>query len=253
MTCQASQNILDIEHLSLRFGAVVASDDLSLQVRPGEIHALIGPNGAGKTTLISQIYGALRPDKGHIFLDGEDITHLSVTQRVHKGLSRSFQISNVLMDFTVLENAIITAQAISHKAFCFFKPAFSDSELIEQAIQILGPVGLADKGHMPVNSLSHGERRLLELGLAMAGTPKLLLLDEPLAGSGAQESHFMTEVIASLKGRTSILLIEHDMDAVFQLADRLTVLVEGQSIACGTAQEISASPDVRLAYLGSEV
>ncbi len=245
-------DILKIENLTLRFGAITASDNISLTVRTGEIHALIGPNGAGKTTLVSQIYGALRPDAGRIIFDGEDISTTTIAARVHKGLARSFQISNVLMEFTVLENAILTCQALSHSAWRFFKPAFTDSQLITAAQAILAPVGLLDRKDRQVSALSHGERRLLELALAMAGSPKLLLLDEPMAGTGPQESRFMTDLIAGFKGNTSILLIEHDMDAVFSLADRLTVLVEGQSIACGTPAEVSADQRVRAAYLGSE-
>ncbi|MDA9765046.1 ABC transporter ATP-binding protein [Alphaproteobacteria bacterium] len=247
-----SSPILQLDGVMKSYDALLATNNVSLDVVAGEIHALIGPNGAGKTTLIKQIYGSERPDSGRILLNGEDITSLSVPKRVRKGIGRSFQISNVLTDFTMRENAIIAAQAQRQEAFQFFLPAFDDASLIEDAMVILDAVGLTPKADILVSELAHGERRLLELALAMAGEPCLLLLDEPMAGAGPQESQYMTDIISALRARHGILLIEHDMDAVFALADRITVLVEGAVIAHGASAEISQNPAVREAYLGRE-
>lgn len=244
--------VLDLQQLEKSFGALKATDAVSLTVEKGEIHALIGPNGAGKTTLVGQIYGGIQPDQGQVRLDGEDITSLSVPQRVRKGIGRSFQITNVLMDFTVLENAMIAEAARLGQAFRFLRPAFSDASLREGALEMLARVGLVDRQAVEVSALSHGERRLLELALALAAAPKLLLLDEPMAGTGPDESRQIADIIAGLKHDAAILLIEHDMDAVFRLADRITVLVEGAVLATGTPAEISRNADVRQAYLGDE-
>jgi branched-chain amino acid transport system ATP-binding protein len=244
--------VLRLDNISKSFGALVATSDLSLEVRAGEIHALIGPNGAGKTTLIQQIYGALSPDSGTITLNGEDITSVSVPARVRKGIGRSFQISNVLTGFSVLENAIIAEQARHGHCFSFISPAFCDAGLIDGANRLLDRVGLVGRASQQVSELAHGERRMLELALALAGAPSLLLLDEPMAGAGAEESRHMTQIIDQLRGRVAILLIEHDMDAVFRLADRITVLVEGRIIAVGTPDEISRNPQVKAAYLGDD-
>ena len=247
-----SQPVLKLQNLNKSFGALKATSDLSMTVMPGEIHALIGPNGAGKTTLIQQIYGALRPDSGQVSLNGNEITALSVPDRVRAGIGRSFQISNVLMDFTVMENGIIAEQARLGQSFRFLQPAFSDARLIEGAKAILQRVGLEKRAKQRVGDLAHGERRMLELALALAASPSLLLLDEPMAGAGPEDSQRMAEIIEGLRGKVAILLIEHDMDAVFRLADRLTVMVEGAVIAAGTAAEISANEAVKLAYLGGE-
>src|SRR5210317_666139 len=244
--------VLELRGLNKSFGALTATSNLSLTVMPGEIHALIGPNGAGKTTLIQQIYGALRPDSGQVFLNGRDLTGLSVPERVRTGIGRSFQISNVLMDFTVLENGMIAEAARRGQSFRFLRPAFSDSNLIKGASAILDRVGLLDRAHLPVGDLAHGDRRMLELALALAASPSLLLLDEPMAGAGPDEGQRMTKIIEALRGTVAILLIEHDMDAVFRLADRLTVLVEGSVIAAGTVAEISQNQAVKSAYLGDE-
>ena len=244
--------VLQLHGLDKSYGALRATNDVSLGVKSGQIHALIGPNGAGKTTLIKQIFGSERPDSGRILLNGEDVTGLSVPQRVRKGIRRSFQISNLLMDFTIRENAIIAAQAWRKEAFRFFAPAFEDRDLISDAMVILDSVGLTDKADIKVSMLAHGERRLLELALAIAGEPCLLLLDEPMAGAGPQESQHMTSIIKGLRQHHAILLIEHDMDAVFSLADRITVLVEGAVIAQGDSNEISQNFAVREAYLGRE-
>ena len=243
--------VLELKGLNKFFGALHATRDLSFSVKCGEIHALIGPNGAGKTTVIQQIYGALKPDSGRVFLNGRDITSLPVSNRVRAGIGRSFQISNVLMDFTVLENAIVAEQARLGQSFRFLRPAFDDQHLIAGAQNILSRVGLEDRAEQLGSDLAHGERRVLELALALATAPQLLLLDEPMAGAGAEESQRMTQVIERLRGQVAILLIEHDMDAVFRLADRITVLVEGAVIASGTADEISNSAAVQTAYLGS--
>lgn len=244
--------VLELQRLNKFFGALHATRDLSFSVKCGEIHALIGPNGAGKTTVIQQIYGALKPDSGRVFLNGRDITSLPVPNRVRAGIGRSFQISNVLMDFTVLENAIVAEQARLGQSFRFLRPAFDDQHLIAGAQNILSRVGLEDRAEQLGSDLAHGERRVLELALALATTPQLLLLDEPMAGAGPEESQRMTQIIERLRGQVAILLIEHDMDAVFRLADRITVLVEGEVIASGTADEISNSAAVQNAYLGSE-
>ena len=245
-----SRAVLDVHGLNKSFGALHAIRDLSFRVNAGEIHALIGPNGAGKTTLIQQIYGALKPDSGRVLLNGRVITSLPIPGRVRAGIGRSFQISNVLMDFTVLENAIVAEQARLGQSFRFLKPAFDDKDLQVGAYDILRRVGLEDRASYPASDLAHGERRMLELALAMATAPQLLLLDEPMAGAGTEESQRMSEIIESLRSDVAILLIEHDMDVVFRLADRITVLVEGAVIASGIADEISNSAAVQTAYLG---
>jgi branched-chain amino acid transport system ATP-binding protein len=247
-----SKAVLELQNLHKSFGALQATRDLSICVNAGEIHALIGPNGAGKTTLIQQIYGALKPDTGTVLLNGCDITGLSVADRVQAGIGRSFQISNVLMDFTVLENAIIAEQARLQQSFRFLHPAFDDPDLQTGAHKILSRVGLDDRAAARASDLAHGERRMLELALALATRPDLLLLDEPMAGAGSQESQRMSQIINDLRGTVAILLIEHDMDAVFRLANRITVLVEGAVIATGSADQISHDAAVRAAYLGSE-
>ena len=245
-------NVLELRSLRKKFGALKATDDVSLEVEKGKIHALIGPNGAGKTTLISQIFGNLKPDSGDIFLDGKSITNTSVADRALLGIGRSFQISNVLMDFSVLENAIVAKISHSQETFRFFRPAFSDPSLIEGGFAILKRVGMEQMADRKVSDLAHGERRLLELALASAMEPLLVLLDEPMAGAGPEDTIFMTKVIAGLRGQTTILLIEHDMDVVFQLAEKISVLVEGAVIASGTPDEISKNRLVREAYLGSD-
>jgi len=244
--------VLSLDGLNKSYGALRATRDVSLRVDAGEIHALIGPNGAGKTTLVRQIYGSEAPDTGSIRLRGESVTHLSVPQRVRQGIGRSFQISNVLMEFTVLENAIIAEAARRGAAFRFLRPAFGDPELAEGARAILARVGIEARGDTRVADLAHGERRLLELALALAGDPALLLLDEPMAGAGPEETQHMIEIIGRLRGDVGILLIEHDMDAVFRLADRVTVLVEGAVIASGAPDAIAADVAVRAAYLGGD-
>ena len=244
--------VLQVESLHKSYGALQATNNVSLDVRPGEIHALIGPNGAGKTTLVHQIYGSESSDSGTIRLHGTVVNGLAVPQRVRLGIGRSFQISNVLMGFSVLENAIIAEQARRREAFRFFRPAFTDPDLIDNGMEMLARVGIDSRAAVRVADLAHGERRLLELALVLCGDPALLLLEEPMAGAGSEESQHMIDIIDRVRGHAGILLIEHDMDAVFRLADRVTVLVEGAVIASGTPAEISANRDVRTAYLGSE-
>ena len=247
-----SMTVLSVDGLNKSYGALRATQDVSLDVAAGEIHALIGPNGAGKTTLVRQIYGSEAPDTGTIRLCGSVINHLSVPQRVRQGIGRSFQISNVLMDFSVIENAIIAEAARTGSAFRFLRPAFSDPELMNGAMIILRRVGIEARADTRVADLAHGERRLLELALALAANPALLLLDEPMAGAGPEETQHMISIIDRLRGDVGILLIEHDMDAVFRLADRVTVLVEGKVIASGSPEAIAGDAAVRAAYLGDD-
>ena len=247
-----TQPVLNLQKLNKSFGALKATSDLSMTVMPGEIHALIGPNGAGKTTLIQQIYGALKPDSGQVSLNGSEITKLSVPDRVKAGIGRSFQISNVLMDFTVMENGIIAEQARLGQSFGFLQPAFSDAVLIEGAKTILQRVGLEKRAEQRVGDLAHGERRMLELALALAASPSLLLLDEPMAGAGPEDSQRMAEIIEGLRGKVAILLIEHDMDVVFTLADKITVLLNGRCIATDIPENIRKNPEVKKAYLGED-
>ena len=243
--------VLEVVDLEKSFGAVKAADRIRLTVEAGEIHALIGPNGAGKTSLVEQVYGSIRPDRGSVLLNGRDITGLRPYRRVRLGIGRSFQISTVLMDFTVGENAMVAEAARLGAAAGMLRPAFTDPALRKGAETILDRVGIGDRADMPARGLSHGERRLLELGLALSADPDLLLLDEPMAGAGPEESLRMADIISGYKGRCAMLLVEHDMDAVFRLADRITVLVEGAVIASGAPDAISGDKRVRESYLGA--
>jgi branched-chain amino acid transport system ATP-binding protein len=244
--------LLSTEGLVKRFGGLLATDTVSLEVRPGEIHALIGPNGAGKTTLIGQLTGTLAPDSGTIRFAGRDVTRLPTHARVRLGLARSFQITSVLREFTALDNVALAVQAHQGHSFRFLADARSDERLRGPARQGLEAVGLGCRADALASALSHGEQRQLEIAMSLAGDPKLLLLDEPMAGMGIEESQRMVELLRGLRGRRAMLLIEHDMDAVFALADRITVLVYGRAIASGTPDEIRAHPEVRQAYLGDE-
>ena len=244
--------LLDIRGLEKRFGGLVVTDRVNLDVRPGEIHALIGPNGAGKTTLIAQVSGALACDSGSIIFDGHDVTRRSAHQRAALGLARSFQITSIFPNFTVLENLVLAVQARSGTSFRFWQPLRREQRLHADARMILEQIGLAPLAERSACELSHGEHRQLELGLALATNPKLLLLDEPMAGMGAEESARMLGLIEGLKGRYSVLLVEHDMDAVFRLADRISVLLAGRIIATGAVDAIRANEEVRVAYLGEE-
>ena len=244
--------MLKVDGLVKRFGGLLATDHLSFHVEPGEIHAVIGPNGAGKTTLMHQLGGEIAPDEGRIVFDGRDITHEPPHRRSLAGLSRSYQITSVFVDFTVLQNVCLAAQAHAGHSFRFWKPAASEPALVATAMQALQQVGLDDRALRPVSTLAHGERRQLEIAMALATSPKLLLLDEPMAGMSHVESEAVVQLLKSLKGRYTILLVEHDMDAVFALADRITVLVYGRSIACGSPAAIRQDPVVREAYLGTQ-
>jgi len=244
-----SAPILQVADLRKSFGAVVASDGVTLDIEPGEIHAVIGPNGAGKSTLIAQLCGQLAPDGGTVIYDGEDITHLAETERPRRGMIRSFQITSIFPEFTALENVSMAVQSLQGHGFRFWKDARTDGTLTDRAMEHLRTVGLDDV-RRPVQELAHGQQRQVELAIALAMRPKLLILDEPMAGMGRAESALVVDILGSLKSRVSKLLVEHDMDAVFSLADRISVLVHGKIIATGTPGEIRADPDVRAAYLG---
>lgn len=245
-------SVLEVDALVKRYGGLLATDHFSVRIAAGELHAVIGPNGAGKSTLIGQLAGELRPDSGHIVFDGRDITHMPVHLRARLGLARSYQITSVLPEFTVLQNVMLAAQAHRGHSFKFWQALSASKELAMLARESLEQVGLLPREHVTVADLAHGERRQLELAMVLAGAPKLLLLDEPMAGMSQAESERMTEQLRTLKGRYAILLVEHDMDAVFALADQITVLVYGRAIATGTAAQIRDNAEVRAAYLGDE-
>jgi len=245
-----SEPMLQIDRLAKRFGGIVATDDVILNVAPGELHAIIGPNGAGKTTLIAQLSGQLSPDSGRIRFNGRDITGLPMHKRSARGLARSFQITSLFLDLSVLDNVALAVQAHAGHSFHFWRDARKERDLREPARAALERVGLIDRADRPAAALSHGEHRLLELAMALAGNPRMLLLDEPMAGLGPEESARMVEMLRALKKDFTILLVEHDMEAVFALADRITVLVYGRVIASGTPDEIRANDQVREAYLG---
>jgi len=242
--------LLEVVGLTKRFGGVVASDAISLTLMPGELHAIIGPNGAGKTTLIGQLTGETAPDSGRIRFAGRDITALPVYRRSRFGLARSFQISSLFPEFTALENVALAVQAHSGHSFRFWGNARREAALREPARAALGRVGLAERDGMLVADLSHGERRALEIAMALATAPRMVLLDEPMAGMGPEESSRLVETLRRLKSNVTILLIEHDMDAVFALADRISVLVDGRIIASGAPAAIRTDVAVRQAYLG---
>ncbi len=241
---------LQIDKLVKRFGGLTATDHLSLVLEPGEIHAVIGPNGAGKTTLINQLSGELLPDEGRIVLDGLDLTHKPPHGRALAGLGRSYQITSVFAEFNVLQNVALAVQAHAGHSFGFWRPAARESALIEPARAALAQVGMLDLADRPVAALAHGQRRQLEIAMTLATGAQLLLLDEPMAGMSHAESEGVVALLQRLKGRYTILLVEHDMDAVFALADRITVLVYGRAIATGTPDAIRADAAVREAYLG---
>jgi branched-chain amino acid transport system ATP-binding protein len=242
--------ILRTQRLFKRFGGLVATDGLDLEVGPTELHAIIGPNGAGKTTLISQLVGELASDAGSIEFDGRDITGFATHRRARLGLSRSYQITSIFPEFTCLENVALAAQAHDGHSFGIWQPALRQQQLTRPAGQALEDAGLGSRSADLASALAHGERRQLELAMALVSKPKLLLLDEPMAGMGRHESEMMVRLLGSLKGRYGILLVEHDMDAVFALADRITVLVYGRGIASGSPDAIPASVEVKRAYLG---
>jgi branched-chain amino acid transport system ATP-binding protein len=244
--------LLGIDGLSKRFGGVVASDNITLSVPKGELHAIIGPNGAGKTTLITQLAGEIAPDAGHIRFEGYDVTALPTWRRSQLGLARSFQITSLFLDFTALDNVALAVQAHAGHSFHFWHNARGDPHVREPARAALARVGLEARADMLVSRLSHGEHRQLEIAMALATAPRMLLLDEPMAGMGPDESARMVAMLRELKRELTILLIEHDMEAVFALADKITVLVYGRIIASGSPEEIRANADVRQAYLGEQ-
>ena len=247
-----SEALLEIDGLTKRFGGVVACDAISLAVPKGELHAIIGPNGAGKTTLIGQLAGEIAPGGGRIHFAGGDITGLPIYRRSALGLARSFQITSLFLDFTALDNVAFAVQAHAGHSFRFWRAARTEGQLREPARAALARVGLASRADMLVSQLSHGEHRQLEIAMALATGPRLLLLDEPTAGMGPDESARMVELLRELKRELTILLVEHDMEAVFALADRITVLVYGRIIATGTPEDIRANAEVRQAYLGEQ-
>ncbi|KRA00213.1 ABC transporter ATP-binding protein [Mesorhizobium sp. Root157] len=242
--------ILELTDIRKSFGALKATDGVSLDLRVGEIHALIGPNGAGKSTLIHQISGSLKPDSGSIRFQGQDMAGLDMAARARRGLGRSFQISSLAPEFSALRNVMLAVQARQGSSFRFFRPVAGDRSLTEPAMAMLERVGLQDRARVPAAELSHGERRQLEVAIALALGPKAFLLDEPMAGLGPDGSKRLTGFLDALRSEAPILLVEHDMDAVFALADRISVLVYGSIIATGTVDEIRANPEVRRAYLG---
>jgi len=244
--------LLRVENLVRRFGGIVATDNLSLDVARGELHAIIGPNGAGKTTLISQLTGQLLPDSGTIRFANQDITGLPAYRRSALGLARSFQITSLLLDFTALDNVALAAQAHDGHSFHFWRSARAERHLREAALAALERVGLGSRAETLVSKLSHGEQRELELAVALATKPQLLLLDEPMAGLGITESARMVKLLQELRREVTIVLVEHDMDAVFALADRITVLVYGRVIASGAPAAIRGNEEVRRAYLGEQ-
>jgi branched-chain amino acid transport system ATP-binding protein len=247
-----ADDILALHGLSRAFGALKATDDVSLTLRRGEIHALIGPNGAGKSTLMGLVSGKLAPDRGTVWLEGRDITRLSVAARARAGLGRSFQVSSLIPEYSALRNVMLALQGRAGHSYRFLRPVMRDQALISGARAILARVGLGPRASVEAAVLSHGERRLLEIAMALALSPKCFLLDEPMAGLGAEGTKQLVTFLHGLKQDAPILLIEHDMDAVFQLADRISVLVYGRIIATGSAAEIRANPQVRAVYLGTE-
>ncbi len=247
-----AEPLLRIANLTLRFGGLVATDNLSMEVAPGELHAIIGPNGAGKTTLISQLTGQLMPNSGAIYFAGQDITRLPSYERSALGPARSFQITSLLRDFTAADNVALAAQAHAGHSFRFWADARKEQPLREAARAALKRVGLEERADVLVSELSHGEQRELELAVALATRPQLLLLDEPMAGLGVTESQRMVALLKELRKEFTIVLVEHDMEAVFALADRITVLVYGRVIASGKPDEIRSDEEVKRAYLGEQ-
>ncbi|WP_341212362.1 ABC transporter ATP-binding protein [uncultured Limimaricola sp.] len=247
-----AEPILDIHHLSKSFGALKATDDVSLDLRAGEIHALIGPNGAGKSTLIKQISGEISPDAGEVRLNGRSLAGIDAAGRARAGMARSFQVSSVAPEFTVLQNVMLAAQGASGATFRFFRPVMRDAGLLKTARDCISQAALSGRADVPAAELAHGERRKLEIAMALALKPMLFLLDEPMAGMGTEGATALGDLLDRLRQRAPILLVEHDMDAVFRLSDRVSVLVYGRIIATGTPDEIRADREVQRVYLGEE-
>src|SRR5882672_7530478 len=248
-----AEPLLATAGLTKRFGGLVAASEVALAVEPGEIHAVIGPNGAGKTTLVAVLAGELRPDAGTIRFAGHDISRLGATRRAALGIARSFQITSVFREFSALDNVALAVQAHAGHSFRFWRAARAERALREPAREVLARVGLAERAEVVAGALAHGEQRQLEIAMALATRPRLLLLDEPVAGMGADESLRMVQLLRALRGRHTLVLVEHDMDVVFALADRISVLVYGRVIASGAPEAIRVNPEVRRAYLGEEV
>ncbi|MEZ5477748.1 MAG: ABC transporter ATP-binding protein [Thiolinea sp.] len=244
------EHMLQVSGLNKHFGGIIATDDVNLQVKTGQIHAIIGPNGAGKTTLISQLSGQLKPDSGRIEFNGRNVTGATLPQRARAGLARSFQITSVVMPMSLLENVMLAVQANSGHSFRFWSPVRRDRRLVDAAMESLTALGLEDRAHRLAGNVSHGEQRQLEVAMALAMHPRMLLLDEPMAGMGKEEGMRMVDILNGLKGDKTILLVEHDMDAVFSLADQLSVLVNGHIIATDSVDNIRTNPEVQKAYLG---
>jgi branched-chain amino acid transport system ATP-binding protein len=248
-----AEPVLRVTGLRKSFGGLTVTDDLSLDVMPGELHAVIGPNGAGKTTLINLISGLLAPDAGSILFSGREVTALGTPARAALGLARSFQITSIVPSFTALENVALAVQARAGSSFRFFKAASGEERLNGPAHAALAEVGLAERAQVSTGHLSHGEKRALELAIALAMEPKLLLLDEPMAGTGREETDRLVALLSRLKGRFPMILVEHDMTAVFALADRISVLIYGRVVASGTPEAVRADRQVHAAYLGDEM
>ena len=247
-----TEPLLQVRGLRKAFGALLVSNDLNLDLHRGEIHALIGPNGAGKTTALAQLSGQVQPDAGTITLEGRDVTKVSMPERAGLGVARSFQITAVLLEFTVLENVALAVQARAKHHFHFWRDARRDKRLTDEARDLLERVGLTEQAYTRAANLSHGQRRQLELAMALATRPKVLLLDEPMAGMGPSETERMARLIETVKQDYATLLVEHDMDVVFSLADRVSVLVYGTLLATGSPSEVRANSEVQRAYLNEE-
>jgi branched-chain amino acid transport system ATP-binding protein len=245
-----ASHLLEVTGLNKSFGGIRATDDVNLMVEEGKIHAIIGPNGAGKTTLISQLSGQIKPDSGDIRFGGHSIVDYSMARRAHEGLARSFQITSVVLPMTLLENVMLAIQGTSGHSFRFWKPVKNDTKMKDAAMQCLAQLGLEDRAQSIAANVSHGEQRQLELAMALAMKPRMMLLDEPMAGMGKEEGEVMVEILNRLKGDITILLVEHDMDAVFRMADKLSVLVNGHVIATDTVENIRNNIEVQQAYLG---
>lgn len=245
-----ASHLLEVTGLNKHFGGIRATDDVNLKVEQGQIHAIIGPNGAGKTTLIAQLSGQIKPDSGDIRFAGHSIVNYSMARRAHEGLARSFQITSVVLPMTLLENVMLAVQGTSGHSFRFWKPVKNDRAMQDAAMQCLAQLGLDDRAQSIAANVSHGEQRQLELAMALAMKPRMMLLDEPMAGMGKEEGEVMVEILNRLKGDITILLVEHDMDAVFRMADKLSVLVNGHVIATDTVENIRNNIEVQQAYLG---
>ena len=245
-----ADHLLKVSNLHKHFGGIAATEDVNLAVEQGQIHAIIGPNGAGKTTLIAQLSGQIRPDSGDIEFGGRSIVSYSMARRARAGLARSFQITSVVMPMTLLENVMLAVQGNNGHSFRFWAPVNKDEALKDTAMEVLAEVGLDDRAGRIAANVSHGEQRQLEVAMALAMKPRMLLLDEPMAGMGKEEGAEMVEILNRLKGEMTILLVEHDMDAIFSMADRLSVLVNGHIIATDSVDNIRGNPEVQKAYLG---